>query len=108
MGDTRFKKMKYLSFQNLIDATNMEEQRRNPAEVQIFLLSRYFGIPKQQLKSMPITDIYPLIVEMNEYIDNHVNFSGDTPLDDIIDKTKEMDDLIEERTDILDIREHDE
>jgi hypothetical protein len=60
--------MKHITFQNVIDADKMQKQGKNQMEVQLFLLSRFHGIPKKEIQSMPFYNVQPLIDELEEYM----------------------------------------
>ena len=42
---------------------------KNPMEQQLFFLSRFFNIPHEQIQNMIMSEIYPMIKELNIYME---------------------------------------
>lgn len=62
--------MKHITFQNMIDANKMIEQGKNHIEVQVFLLSRFHNLTKQEIRAMPCSEVRLLTDELEAYMDN--------------------------------------
>lgn len=105
MGHVRF--MKDLTYKDIMDAMVIKD----PMEQQMFFLSRFFEIPIDTLNDMSALDVYPMIIEMNEFFGRMEKESGfsmsgyNVPPNPNSPNVMEE---IEERYDILDIREEDE
>ena len=87
--------MKSLSYQNMMDASLMAKQGKTEVEIQIFLLSRFFGKSKQELRAMPFTHIYPMMQELSKYLDDQNKITA-------LMESGEPDDPIENRWELLD------
>ena len=80
---------------------------KKPEDQQIFLLSCYYKVPKEELMSKPLHEILPMLEEMNNYFNGKYSTSiGDREgFCDSIDEEKQKIDKLENRFGIMDFSE---
>ncbi len=103
MADIGLIMAKELTWKDIVDGCHIKDEM----EQQIFLLSRFFKIPREELAQLPLQEIHPMMLEMNEYFEGIDNNSGFK-----FDKTKAIEpnydspnynEPVESRSQILDL-----